>query len=171
MRQLPPRFDPEFDDRALVAAAASLSVDDLHPELPAQVVTTGLGPLLAPVRNVDALHLAERDPRAVREVLRRSGGDVLYLFCATDEGVTARMFDGGVGIGEDPATGSSAGPLGAYLASRGVAGMPGRIVISQGEQVGRPSLLHVEVTPVGDSWAIDVGGGVVRVGQGVFDLS
>jgi PhzF family phenazine biosynthesis protein len=84
--------------------------------------------------------------------------------------VTARFFGPTPGIVEDPATGSAAGPLGAYLAARGLAGMPGSIVIRQGEQVGRPSELHVEVRPEGGSWLVLVGGGVRTVGAGVFRL-
>ena len=170
MRQLPPVFGREFEDLELVAAAAGLSVEDLHQDLPPQVVSTGLGPLLAPVKDIVALRRAERDARAVREVVERSGGDVLYLFATSGDEVTARMFDPGVGIGEDPATGSAAGPLGAYLAARGVAGMPGTILVAQGEQAGRPSTLHVDARPDGTSWAIHVGGGVEEVGEGWFDI-
>ena len=170
MRQLPPVFEREFEDLELVAAAAGLSVEDLHPELPPQVVSTGLGPLLAPVKDVHALRRAERDARAVREVVERSGGEVLYLFAISGEDVTARMLDPGVGIGEDPATGSAAGPLGAYLAARGLAGMPGSIRVAQGEQTGRPSTLHVDVQQDGTSWTVQVGGGVEKVGEGWFDI-
>jgi trans-2,3-dihydro-3-hydroxyanthranilate isomerase len=170
MRQLPPTFAPAFDDRELVASAAGLSPSDLHPALPPQVVGTGLGPMLAPVRDIDALHAAERDGRALRLLVERARCEALYLFALTDGGATARMFDPGVGIGEDPATGSAAGPLGAYLAQRGAGGMPGKILVRQGEHVGRPSELHVEVQPVASSWAVDVGGGVARVGGGWFDL-
>jgi trans-2,3-dihydro-3-hydroxyanthranilate isomerase len=80
------------------------------------------------------------------------------------------MFDWEHGVGEDPATGSAAGPLGAYLARHGLAGMPGEVTIRQGERVGRPSFLHVEAEPEGDSWAIHVGGGVRVIGEGVFRL-
>jgi trans-2,3-dihydro-3-hydroxyanthranilate isomerase len=78
------------------------------------------------------------------------------------------MFDASFGVGEDPATGSAAGPLGVYLASRDLAGMPGEAVIAQGEMVGRPSFLHVDVRPEADSWNVRVGGGVRIVGEGVF---
>jgi trans-2,3-dihydro-3-hydroxyanthranilate isomerase len=170
MRQRPPVFGAEFDDRAAIARAAGLQPDDLHPELPAQVVSTGLGPMLAPVRDVEALRRAERDGAATRAVCDRAGGECLYLFATTPDGVTARMFDPGVGIGEDPATGSAAGPLGAYLAARGVAGMPGRVTVAQGEQVGRPSFLHVDVEARGDTFEVGVGGGVRIVGEGAFRL-
>jgi trans-2,3-dihydro-3-hydroxyanthranilate isomerase len=170
MRQRPPVFGPEFGDRAAIARAAGLEPGDLHQELPAQVVSTGLAPLLAPVRDLETLRRAERDGRATREVCERAGGECLYLFAITDDGVTARMFDPGAGIGEDPATGSAAGPLGAYLSARVVAGMPGRKLVSQGEQAGRPSFLHVETAPEGDSFAIRLGGGVRVVGEGLFRL-
>jgi predicted PhzF superfamily epimerase YddE/YHI9 len=48
--------------------------------------------------------------------------------------------------------------------------MPGSVRIRQGEQVDRPSLLEVEVAAEGDSWRVDVAGGVAIVGAGVFIL-
>jgi len=171
MRQLPPVFGLPFEDRAAVAAAAGLTVDDLRPDLPIQTVSTGLPPLIVPVRDLETLRRARRDGYLVGEVVDRSGGEELYLFAETDDGVTARMFDWELGVGEDPATGSAAGPLGAYLAKHGLAGMPGRVRIRQGEQVGRPSMLEVEVRREGDSFAISVGGGVAIVGRGEFELA
>jgi trans-2,3-dihydro-3-hydroxyanthranilate isomerase len=81
------------------------------------------------------------------------------------------MFDASFGVGEDPATGSAAGPLGVYLASRGLAGMPGEAVVAQGEMVGRPSFLHLDVRPDDGSWVVRVGGGVRIVGEGVFRVA
>jgi len=170
MQQRPPVFGDEFHASDAIARAAGLEPIDLHPDLPAQVVSTGLGPLLAPVRDLETLRRAERDGRATRELGERAGSECLYLFAITADGVTARMFDPGGGIGEDPATGSAAGPLGAYLAQRRLAGMPGRVTVAQGEQVGRPSFLHVEGQADGDSFAIRVGGGVRIVGEGSFRL-
>jgi trans-2,3-dihydro-3-hydroxyanthranilate isomerase len=171
MRQLPPEFGVEFTERALVAEAAGLSVDDLHIDLPVQVVSTGLGPLLVPLRDDDVLRRAVRVEAACATVVQRSGGECLYLFAIRGEGdVRARMFDAAFSIGEDPATGAAAGPLGAYLAVQGLAGMPGAAVVAQGEQVGRPSFIHLDVRPDGDSWSVRVGGGVRIVGEGTFDL-
>ena len=50
MTQQRPLFGPEFADRRVVADAAGLEPDDLDPELPMQVITTGLAPLLVPIR-------------------------------------------------------------------------------------------------------------------------
>ena len=171
MVQRPPQFRGEYHDRGTLARATGLTVEDLHPNLPAQVVSTGLGPLIVPIRDEAALRRAEREGRACAKACEESGGAELYLFAIRGDGdVMARMFDPTVVIGEDPATGSAAGPLGAYLAARGLAGMPGRATVSQGEMVGRPSFLHLDVAPAGDSWTVRVGGGVQIVGAGSFRL-
>jgi predicted PhzF superfamily epimerase YddE/YHI9 len=49
--------------------------------------------------------------------------------------------------------------------------MPGKITISQGEEVGRPSRLYVEVARANGTWAVTVGGGVYVVGEGTFTIS
>ena len=169
MTQPPPTVGPEFDDRSLVAEASGLEPDDLDPDLPMQVISTGLAPLLVPVRDEATLRRAERSEPAVRRATEASGGECLYLFAIRGDGdVLARMFDASFGVGEDPATGSAAGPLGVYLSVRGLAGMPGDAVVAQGELVGRPSFLHLDVRPDGGYWTVRVGGGVRIVGEGLF---
>lgn len=170
MTQLPPTFGPVFDDRDLVARAIGLTVEDLDPDLPVQTVSTGLPPTIVPVRDLETLRRATRNGHLVGEVVRASGGEELYLFAVTEEGVTARMFDWELGVGEDPATGSAAGPLGAYLSRYGLAAMPGRVLVRQGEQVARPSELHVVVDADGDTLRVRVGGGVHLVGRGAFEV-
>jgi trans-2,3-dihydro-3-hydroxyanthranilate isomerase len=168
MTQLPPEFGSEFTEVELVGRATGLGPGDFHPELPMQVVSTGFGSLIVPVRDEETLRRAERDGRGCIEAAERAGAGCLYLFAIRGPGdVMARMFDPFMGIGEDPATGSAAGPLGAYLAERAVGGVPGSIVVAQGEMVDRPSFLHVDVHRQ-DGWVVRVGGGVRIVGQGVF---
>ncbi len=172
MTQQRPSFGAMFDDRDVVAEAAGLEPDDFAPDLPMQVISTGLAPLLVPVRDEATLRRAERYEPACRRATAASGGECLYLFAIRGDGdVLARMFDASFGVGEDPATGSAAGPLGVYLASRGLAGMPGEAVVAQGEMVGRPSFLHLDVRPDAESWIVRVGGGVRIVGEGVFRVS
>jgi trans-2,3-dihydro-3-hydroxyanthranilate isomerase len=168
MRQRPPEFRDVVDDRAAVAAAIGLGPEELG-ELPPQVVSTGLAPLLIPVRDEATLRRAERDARLIPELARRAGAECLYVFAVRGEGdVMARMFDPFFGIGEDPATGSAAGPLGAFLARHALAGLPGRGIVAQGELVDRPSFLHLNVRAEEESFEINVGGGVRLVGEGVF---
>jgi len=172
MRQLAPVFGREVEDRAAVAAAAGLELDDLVGALPIVPVSTGIPHLMVPVANDEALRRASRDDRGCERVCADAdSAESLYLFTVRGDGdVRARMFDRFPTIGEDPATGSAAGPLGAYLAMHELAGMPGTVTVAQGEQVGRPSFLQVETTRDGDDWLIHVGGGVRHMGEGFFDL-
>lgn len=82
------------------------------------------------------------------------------------------MFAPGVGVYEDPATGSAAGALGAYLHAHGQlqAGQTARI--EQGVAVGRPSELFVRIqAEEGRLTAVEVGGGVRVVARGEFRLA
>lgn len=170
MTQLPAEFGPIFPDRDLIASAIGLTVADLDPRRPVRTVSTGLPTTIVPVRDLDTLRRATRNERLVGEAVAASGGQDLYLFAPTAEGVTARMFDSEFGIGEDPATGSAAGPLGVYLAEYGDLDTTRRLSIRQGEQVGRPSELHVEARREDGAWRARVGGGVHIVGRGAFEL-
>ncbi|MEX0992164.1 MAG: PhzF family phenazine biosynthesis protein [Actinomycetota bacterium] len=174
VRQLPPVFGVEATDLRSVAEAVGISHRDLHPDRPPQVVGTGLTYLLVPVTTPTAVAQAARDDRTLPRLLNAAGAHGAYLFSVTgDDGVKARMFpaDAHFGSGEDAATGSAAGPLGAYLAARGLAGMPGSVAISQGEEIRRPSTLLVTAGQADDgAWSIIVGGGVFIVGDGAFEL-
>ncbi len=170
MTQLPAEFGPIFPDRDLIASAIGLTTADLDPGRPVQTVSTGLSTTIVPVQSLEMLRRATRNEHLVGEAVAASGGRDLYLFAPTAEGVTARMFDSEFGIGEDPATGSAAGPLGAYLAEYGDLGQTRSITIRQGEHVERPSVLRVEVDREGDAWRVRVGGGVHVVGRGAFEL-
>jgi len=171
MQQLPPVFGEPVVDRDAVARAAGLEPGDLIDGLPIVSGSVGIPHLLVAVRDEVALRRAARDEVGCSAVCAATDAEALYLFAVRADGdVMARMFDRWLAIGEDPATGSAAGPLGAYLASHRLAGMPGRVTIAQGEMVGRPSFLHVDVRLDGDSFTVEVGGGVRIVGEGSFRI-
>jgi trans-2,3-dihydro-3-hydroxyanthranilate isomerase len=171
MRQLAPEVGREVDDREAIAAAAGLEPDDLVDSLPIVPVSTGIPHTMVPVRDDDALRRAVRDERGCADVCAKADAESLYLFAVRSAAdVRARMFDKGATIGEDPATGSAAGPLGAYLAMHGLIETPGSVVVAQGEQVGRPSFLRVSVDRDGDGWILDVAGGVHPWGEGAFEI-
>jgi trans-2,3-dihydro-3-hydroxyanthranilate isomerase len=170
MRQRPPQFGPPVEDLGAVAAAAGLRREELNLELRPAVVSTGLPHLIVAAADENAVARARPDEAALGEVLRGGGADGFYLFALSAEGrAKARMFAPDVGVSEDPATGSAAGPLGAYLAREGLLSL-GRLTISQGEELGRPSTLLVEVEPDGETWRVSVGGGVHVVGEGAFEV-
>jgi trans-2,3-dihydro-3-hydroxyanthranilate isomerase len=169
MRQLPPTFRTAVEDRAAVAAAAGLEPSDLIDDLPIVPVTTGLQHIMVPVRDEVTLRRAVREDGITAVCDNAEGSESLYLFAVRGDGdVMARMFDRLTSIGEDPATGSAAGPLGAYLSEHELAGMPGVVVIAQGEMVKRPSFLGVRTERRDGTWSIAVSGGVRWVGEGRF---
>ena len=169
MRQLPPKFGPGLIDETGPASALGLDRDELHPDLSPSVVSTGLRQLIVPAREQRSVARAQPDMRRLPELLEAVGAKGLYLFHYGEGSATARMFAPGVGVAEDAATGSAAGPLGAYLAEQGL--LPGgRLTISQGMELGRPSTLTVDVQRRDALWEVWVGGGVVIVGQGEFRL-
>jgi trans-2,3-dihydro-3-hydroxyanthranilate isomerase len=172
MRQLSPVFGREIEDREGVAAAAGLELGDLVDGLPIVPVSTGIPHLMVPVADDETLQRATRDDRGCARVCAAADdAESLYLFAVRGIGdIRARMFDRFPTIGEDPATGSAAGPLAAYLAIHGLAGLPGSALIAQGEQTGRPSFLQVDVARDSDDWVLHVGGGVRPMGDGAFEL-
>jgi trans-2,3-dihydro-3-hydroxyanthranilate isomerase len=171
MRQFPPDVGREVVDRASVARAAGLSIDDLVEDLPVVPISTGISHVMVPIRDEAALRRAARQESAAAVCRAADDAESLYLFTVRGDGdVMARMFDSGLAIGEDPATGSAAGPLGGYLSIHGLAGMPGTVTVVQGELTGRPSLLVADVTSDGDGWEVRVSGGVQLMGEGAFEL-
>lgn len=159
-----PRFGhtPPRDE---TAAVLGLSPSDLHAELQPRLVGTGLDYVCIPLCDTTALARVVVDLRLLPAYEAAHGE--LYPFAFTgqeDPWVEARGLFPAEGIAEDPATGSAAGPLAAYLTAAGLL-RPGEArVITQGRHVQRPSLLAVMVTGTRDAMTdVAVGGGVVPV--------
>jgi len=92
-------------------------------------------------------------------------------FARADGGWKCRVFVPGVGVPEDPATGSAAGPLCVHLARHGLIGFGEQIEISQGTELGRPSRLYATVEGSPDVIErVRVGGSAVVVARGEFTL-
>jgi len=160
------RFEP-FAARESVAAALGLQPAALDPALPIEVQVTGTRQLLAPLRDRAALESARVDPAAYERLVAAGGPHSLYVFArgARDPSnhFSVRLFAPGVGVPEDPATGSAAGFLGAYLVRHRAHGDGALDVrLEQGHQIGRPSLLRVR----SNGGAIEVGGRVIPVARG-----
>jgi trans-2,3-dihydro-3-hydroxyanthranilate isomerase len=132
---------------------------------------------------VSAAALSRAAPSAgvLERVAPRRGGDPLAglcLYSSAEDGspedgsprtVSARVFCPDVGVLEDPATGSAALGLGQVLYADGLLSRPGadRYVVSQGVELGRPSLLYGRVSLEGDAVSrCHVAGHVVPVARG-----
>lgn len=178
MTQSPPRFFEELTNRKLLADAVGLPEDQLLPDgLPAQVVSTAVPQLMVPMRSLGHLAKIELDLVAMRRVFKETQSDCFMIFsreCVNPEStVHARMFAPGIGVVEDPATGSASGALGAYLVRRGLveASPTARILVEQGYEMGRPSAIHVEVdADESGPTEVRVGGEAVEVAEGTLRL-
>jgi trans-2,3-dihydro-3-hydroxyanthranilate isomerase len=149
---------------AAVAAMLSLSSDDIvHEENALQTVSCGVPFLMVPLRSREAL----RDAKPRADLFKTSEAFVFW-----DDGarVHARMFALDPEMKEDPATGSACASLGGYLAWHGrtARGSTSTIRVEQGVDMGRPSMLEVEVDTASDGavTGVRVGGASVLVSEG-----
>jgi trans-2,3-dihydro-3-hydroxyanthranilate isomerase len=160
------------EERNALAAALNLTTDDLDPDLPAQVVSTGLICCVVPLRSLQVAQRLRIAPQIARDYLDRIGAKFFYCITRADANSGAdwhaRMqFESG----EDPATGSAAGCAIAYLALHGAVTSARRIVIEQGIEMLRPSRIHVSARiENGIVSKVFVGGRTIPVACGRFFL-
>jgi trans-2,3-dihydro-3-hydroxyanthranilate isomerase len=157
-----------------VLDAVGLTEGDLAVGLPIQLVSCGVPYLMVPA--VDAAIVDRAAPKeAAFEGLAGAYGKEMgiFVFAAAPErgaaAVHSRMFAPGLGIIEDPATGSASGPLGCYMVQHGVATATTqqRIVSDQGVKMGRASRIHVSIEGTADAITkVRVGGEAVLVARG-----
>ncbi|WP_251341243.1 PhzF family phenazine biosynthesis protein [Haloplanus halophilus] len=153
-------------------AGEALGVDpavlrDVGADLPAAVASTGVPFLIVPVNFLEHLGSADPDMDALASLAADHGATGVYAFTFdaldADSTLHARMFAPGVGVPEDPVTGTASGACGAYL--REVAAFeddfPDELRFEQGHFVDRPGLVRVRV-----DGGVRVGGRAVRALDG-----
>jgi|SRR5581483_157564 len=128
-------------------------------------IDTGSEQLLVPLRSADAVRRAVPVPALLPR--SPSGNVLVYAFAEDGDAVVARFFfSGATGIAEDPATGSACANLGGWHVARR-APLPLVRVVRQGDAVGRPSRLRLDVDAAA---RIFVTGCVIELGRGVVRL-
>ncbi|WP_413102376.1 PhzF family phenazine biosynthesis isomerase [Streptomyces sp. Inha503] len=135
-------------------AALGWSVDDLDPALPPHVAFAGNDHLVLAAATRERLADLDYDFDALDAVMRRRGWTTVHLvWRETADGATENVafhardpFPVG-GVVEDPATGAAAAAFGGYLRVLGLVDGRTRIRIRQGEDMGRPSDLLLDITP------------------------
>jgi trans-2,3-dihydro-3-hydroxyanthranilate isomerase len=173
MEQPLPWFEEPDLSRLEVASLIGLEMGDLGDFAPIEIGSSGAPFLYVPLRSMEEVERANGHSAALTAAFEdnpRFHGLYCFALGGVGEDATAhvRMFHPGPGgsVQEDPATGSAAGPLGAYLVRHGLAA-PGSMVVEQGYELGRPSVLNVTVDTAGEEiTGLSVGGGVVLVATG-----
>jgi trans-2,3-dihydro-3-hydroxyanthranilate isomerase len=126
---------------------------------------------MVPLVSVEALQSAQLDLAAWREVMAGYDRKALYPVARVDaHNWRVRMFAPDAGVMEDPATGSAAASFAGWLNHHGhLADGTTRVTLHQGQEVQRPSTLHLEVDRSrGAITAVRVGGASVLVGEGTL---
>ncbi len=136
-------------------AALGWREDDIDPQLPARIAFAGAHHLVFGVRSRELLSRLSYDFERLRLLMTAEGWTTIQLVWREGPAIFHSRVPFPVGgVVEDPATGAAAAALGAYLRELGAVQPPATITIHQGDDMGRPSLLTVE---------IDRGKGGIRV--------
>lgn len=175
MTQGTPSVGESLDEVALCARALSLSEDEIGGwGLPIVIASTGVPYQIIPVRDKAALSRIKVNYQALAEVIAKVHDHAVYVVTRETHSpnafVSARMFAGeSIGVGEDPATGSAAGPCAAALVHYGIA--PSQFIIEQGVDMGRPSYIEADVEGgQGEVKLVRIGGSAVTVLRGELTL-
>jgi trans-2,3-dihydro-3-hydroxyanthranilate isomerase len=171
MTQKEAAFRPAKINKKTLAAALGLSPKDFDPKLEPEYVSTGIFNLMVPLRNRAALGKIAMNMIELRKLLGKNA-TMAYCF-ASGGGSNGKVFSRGMlpwESYEDAATGSAAGSLGAYLVKRGKLSPGHTLSILQGEEMGRPSHIEVEVTQSGKKLVPRVSGAAVKVFEGTIQV-
>jgi len=150
--------EPFAEREALLAALDAEGTD-----LPVEFYAQGPGHLMVELRSPEAVAALHPNPDALATIVPHG----VDCFARDGGRWKSRVFVPGFGVGEDPATGSAAGPLALHLARHSRTEFGEQIEISQGTELGRPSTLFAVAR---DDENADVGGSAVVVARGEFRL-
>ncbi len=162
MSQPIPSWSPFERRRELLGA---LGVDGSS--LPIEVYNNGPRHVLVSLADETAVSELAPDMRSLAEL----GELLVSCFAGAGSQWKTRMFAPGLGVPEDPATGSAAGPLAVHLARHARIDFGQEIEIRQGAEISRPSLLRARADgSAGRIERVQVGGSARIVARGQFAL-
>ena len=172
MRQNTPEFFSIYQDKQAITELAGLMADDISDDLPIEEVSTGNPVLIIPVRSLESIRKANGIADKIIDFSERNNIIAPYLFTLQTEKSTShvhtRLFAPHLGIIEDPATGSAAGPLTGYLLKYNVFGQKFEIKNEQGIEIGRPSIIMMKGSVDNGQYNVDIGGKCQVIGESIF---
>ena len=153
--------------RPFVHADELLAALGVESQLPVELYDNGVQHVFVACGSED--EVAGLEPELLR--IKSLGPVGVNCFAGSGTRWKTRMFGPGLGVAEDPATGSAAGPLAYHLARHGRIAFGEEIEIVQGVEIGRPSTLYARAEGTADAAErIEVGGCAVVVSRGEFRL-
>ena len=174
MRHNQPYFG-RIMDPGEVSGMLGLEPDQIDDRFPIQEVTTGLPFTIIPLKTLDDLKRASVQLKTYNDFISKTWAKGIQIFSqqAYEEHhhLSCRVFVNYLGIPEDPATGSAAGCLAAYLVNHMMFGS-GQIekTIGQGYEIGRPSEIRIKAQVTGNEYEVYVGGKVFEIAKGEWKV-
>jgi PhzF family phenazine biosynthesis protein len=175
MEQTLPSFENAIDCGE-VAGSLGIGLDSLAPDLPVQIVSTGLRDIIVPIISLRALSSLEPDLDRIADISKKHGAVGYHAFSReTKQKSTAhcRNFAPLYGIPEEAATGTSSGALACYLFKQGriTDQQARRLVFEQGYGMGRPSVILVRLE-IGNNeiTGVHVGGKATAAKEKIFSF-
>ncbi|MGC2744149.1 MAG: PhzF family phenazine biosynthesis protein [Candidatus Angelobacter sp.] len=167
--------DPEFKNmhsRDDVARAAGLAVDDIADDLPIQTVSTGNAFAIVPVKSLAVLQRLSPTWANMKDYLDKSDAKFFYFVSRETLNLEAKLQSRMIFYnGEDPATGSAAGPCAAWAVQYCVVPADEQVLMEQGVEMKRRSRIFFSAGRNGDQIVnVCVGGHVAEVARGEFLL-
>ncbi|WP_240475271.1 PhzF family phenazine biosynthesis protein [Flavobacterium reichenbachii] len=131
-----------------LAVALGLKIEDLDSnDFVPTVVKTEVAHMMVPIKNSKILNDFVPDNKLLIELSREYQSEGFYCFTISDQNngniAEARFFNPIIGINEDPATGTAAGPLIGLLTSKKQAKLNTEYKILQGVKLNQPSIIEV----------------------------
>ena len=148
-----------------ILPSLNLQNDDINPDYPIEVVSTGLPYLILPVKDEETLSRVKILADNFEEQLEEVGAKFVYVF--EPNNLECRTWDN-LGNVEDIATGSAAGPLCAYLVKNGFKSPDEKIIIKQGKFINRNSEIQAWVDKANNE--VKIGGTVSFFAKGSIML-
>lgn len=168
----PPVREESAIDKDTAAALLTLETSQLL-DLPPQILTAGNPTLFIPVVDPETVDRISFNSSVWSGFKANHPASLcVFAFAPTDVGAYSRMFAPDYGVREDPATGSSTGPLAHYMMKHGLASTKAGTSFhsEQGTKMGRRSILHVLVQGEHGVDGIAVGGQVAPIIEGTLTL-
>lgn len=170
MKQNAPSFGKTFSPSDL-ANVLNIAENEFDARFPIEEVSTGLGFLIVPLRNLSAVRRCKINLSALENLAKEMQAQGILVFAPEtyhkENQVNVRVFVDLLGVPEDPATGSGNGCLAGYLVKHKYFGEgPIDIRVEQGMEIQRPSLIYLKARSNANSIEVSVGGKVQFVAKG-----
>ena len=159
-------FAPEF-----LAEVLGIKEEDIDTRFNIQEVSTGVPTNIVPLKTLDAVKRAKINNEPYERLIQSTQAKTVLIFCPEtynkNNDLNVRFFADYYGVPEDPATGSAAGCLAAYLVRHEYFGKPTiDIKVEQGYEIGRNSLLLLRAEKKENKFYVMVGGSVYLIAKG-----